>query len=246
MEMVYPEIARITKDHDLKDHITPEMMGTYQMITPKDNKSFYITDSVIKNLDLLKVKRNTEGQYDYTIFSNLKPQKCTFITPDNRLVRMLIPDGESSFQMLFDYIRYVPDKQKKYYGHMNNCMFYVNRMTGEQCSHFTHPDVKEVENLLYRLLCFIYLSDTEEIILKPGEKMGTKKSGKLINEIKQPLIIVTSKWNITSIRTEGFKVSGHFRLQPFGKGRNQVRVQWIDPFDKEGYVRGAKKDTLEI
>ncbi len=213
---------------------------TWNVLSPQGNRSYYITDSVKDNLELLKVKRNAEGRYDYTIFAHLKPQKATFIFPENKLIRMYIPDGAPP--ITFEYIRFEKDPNIKHAGRMNSCLFYVDRETGEQCTHFAHPDVKEIEDYLYKLLCFVYLSEVEEILLQPGQKMGTKKSGKLINEIKQPLVVVTSKWNITSIRTEGFKVSGHFRLQPHGEGRKQVRVQWIDPFDKEGYVRRAQKD----
>lgn len=220
-----------------------QFVATYQLLSPDGSRNYYITESVTNNLGLLKVYRDAEGRYDYTIFKHIKPQKCTFILPDNRLVRVLITDNDGVIsQIVFEYIKFTRHSGSKYEGTMNSCAFFVNRITGEQCSHFQHSDVKEIEDYLYKLMCFIYLSETEEVILKPGEKMGTKKSGKLINEIKHPLVVITSKWNITSIRTEGFAVSGHFRLQPYGEGRKQVRVQWIDPFEKKGYVRTAKKD----
>ena len=238
MELHHPEINRIPKGEEIPDTI----LATYGFLSHKGNKSYYITDSVTDKLELLKVNR-VDDKYDYTIFKDLKPQKATFILPDNKVIRMLITDTiEDKSQIVFEYIKFERHKDSKYEGHMNSCMFYVNRLSGEQCTHFGHSDVKEIEDYLYRLMCFMYLSDVEEIILQPGQKIGTKKTGKLINEIKHPLIIVNSKWNITSIRTEGFTVSGHFRLQPWGEGRSKVRVQWIDPFEKKGYIRGAGKE----
>lgn len=236
MELVHPNIYKLSNKEDIPDQIH----STYGLLCPAENKSYYITESVTDKLELLKIKRK-EGNYDYTLFNSLQPQKCTFILPDNRLIRMLIPKGEANTQLVFNYIKFEITDKARGYGHLNNCMFYVDRVTGEQCSHFQHQDVKEIEDYLYRLLCFIYLSETEEIVLKPGQKSGTKKSGKIINEIKQDLIIVTSKWNITSIRTEGFPVSGHARiLSPNGTTRLTHKVVWIDPFQKQGYIRKAK------
>lgn len=240
LELVHPNIWSIEKKGDIPDDIK----ATYGLLSNTGNKSYYITESVTEKLELLKVKRK-EGRYDYTIFNSLQPQKCTFILPGNKVVRMLIATGpDAEAQMVFDYIRFIFDKGNKNHGVLNNCIFYVNRTTGEQCSHFEHADVKEIEDYLYKLLCFIYLSETEELILKPGQKMGTRKSGKVINEIKQDLIVVTSKWNITSVRTEGFAVSGHFRLlKPNGTTRLMTTVTWVNPFEKKGYVRRASKET---
>jgi len=215
---------------------------SWELLNPKDSKNYYITESVTDKLDLLKVSRNAEGRYDYTIFEFISSQKCTLILPDNKLIRLYKAPDHSIIS--FEYLKFTRHSSAKYEGYMNSCMFYVDSETGEQCDHFSHPDVKEIEDYLYKLLCFIFLSETEEVILKPGEKMGTRKSGKIINEVRQPLIVVTSKWNVTSVRTEGFAVSGHFRLQPYGEGRKQVRVKWIDPFEKKGYIRTAKKDLV--
>lgn len=237
IELIHPNVYKLDRTKDVPE----ELVATYALLNHNNNKNYYITNSVTEKLELLKVSRDKEGRYDYTIFKHIKPQKCTFILPDNKLVRVVIGNGEKQQQMVFDYLRFDFHQGSKLTGEMNNCLFYVDRLTGEQCSHFQHSDVKEIEDRLYKLMCFVYLSDIEEIILKPGHRMGTRKSGKVFNELKHSLIVVTSKWNITSIRTEGFPVSGHFRLQPCGKGRNEVKVVLVDPYEKKGYVRKAKK-----
>lgn len=88
----------------------------------------------------------------------------------------------------------------------------------------------------------MFLSENEEVILMPNQKSGTKKSGKIINQLKVPLTIVDSKWNITSINNTGFDVSGHFRLQPYGVGMQETKMIFIEPFRKNGYVRKAKSE----
>lgn len=239
MELVHPDIFKTVKGEELPKGAS----ATWQLIHPEGNKTYYITESVTEKLELLKVKRK-DGKYDYTIFNSLTPQKCTFILPDNRLVRMMITENTVDPLILFDYIRFVLEDKKQVTGNMNNCLFFVDRVTGEQCEHFSHPDVVEIEDYLYKLLCFIYLSEVEEVVLKPGQKMGTRRSGKIINDIRHDLTVINSKWNITSIRTEGFQVSGHFQLQPYGPEMSLAKVIWIDLFQKNGYVRKAQKENV--
>lgn len=81
--------------------------------------------------------------------------------------------------------------------------------------------------------------------MKPGEKKGTKKSGKIINELPFPLTIINSKWNVTSVRTEGWYVSGHFALRWTGKGREVAKMVFIQPFEKHGMVRKAKMKSIQ-
>lgn len=47
-------------------------------------------------------------------------------------------------------------------------------------------------------------------------------------------------WYTTIIRTEGFSVRGHFRLQPCGKGKQDKKLIYIHEFQKHGYVRRAR------
>ena len=87
----------------------------------------------------------------------------------------------------------------------------------------------------------MYLSENTEVLLEAGRKTGTKKSGKVINTLPIPLTIVDSNWNITSIRTDGFNVSGHFAIRWVGEGRTEAKMVYISPYEKSGYVRKSKK-----
>ena len=44
-----------------------------------------------------------------------------------------------------------------------------------------------------------------------------------------------------SIRTESFKVTGHWRFQPCGVGMLERKLIWIDTFEKSGYVRNKAR-----
>ena len=94
----------------------------------------------------------------------------------------------------------------------------------------------KAESFIYRLLCFLYLSENTEEVLAPREKRGTRSSGKIINSLPFPLTVVTSKWNVTTKRTEGFDVSGHFRLWK-RKTTGEWEMIFINPFKKSGYTR---------
>ena len=234
-----------------------ETMGavanTFHLLSIKDQKAYFVTNSVLALLDKLKVKktftapvyeasvRDTEyighvETYDWRVFNTVSDRKVTFVFPDNTILRVVFSD----VLLAFAHIKYDLISYEKNEGHMAWCMFNINRQTGAVNKHHLHPDVQTAEEFIYRLLCFVYLSDNEEVLVDAGHRHGTRKSGKLVNDLDVPLTIITSKWNITSIRTEGFEVSPHFRLQHY---RDGVRVKFIDRYEKHGYIRRAKSDN---
>ncbi len=66
--------------------------------------------------------------------------------------------------------------------------------------------------------------------------LGTK----YINETSYKVNVLDSTYFTTISRTEGFGVRGHFRLQPWGPGLTQKRLQWIAAYEKDGYTKRAK------
>lgn len=91
-------------------------------------------------------------------------------------------------------------------------------------------------------LIFLKLTDPEFTLLPAGKKHGTRKQGHY-NATSFPVTVVDSTWNKYIVRTEGFGVSGHFRMQRHGKGNADLRLTWIKPYQKHGYVRSPKADT---
>lgn len=209
---------------------------TDRLVNTNGNRTYYVTESVVKNLDLLKITKSGD-HFNWRVFDHLKNQKVTFIMPNNRVLRMLIDDRIMHFfHLTFELLP--GDKNK---GWTNWDVFFLERETGELCEHFESDKVKAIEEMVYKFLCFFYLSENEEIIIPAGRKYGTRKSGKVINEFPFAITMVNSRWNITTIRTEGFNVSGHFRLQPYGPQLSMSKIIFIDPFEKKGYKRGPGK-----
>lgn len=205
--------------------------------TPSNHKPYYCTESMLKCLDLLKIEKQGD-HYNWTYFKSLKDGFYTFIFPDNAVLRMRI----IASTMEFVHIKYTPVEGLQ--GNMAWTMFYLDRVTGQLCDHFNHPDVKAIEKFVYSLLCFVYMSETEEVLVAAGSRYGTRKTGKIVNTSPFPMIVITSKWNITSIRTDAIGVRAHFAIRHTGPGRNTPRVVFINAFEKQGYVRRAKSDTL--
>lgn len=239
IESFYPDdVAAIHRGEEPSSRV----LGMYKMLGKEDQKAFCITETVLKHFDMLNIKKvetqNYGMQYDWTFFKNLKEQKTTFIFPDNSLLRLWINNG----MMHLCHTKFNFSSGDKNKGIMYNIMLYVNMETGEMCEHFKHQDAKEIELFVYKLLAFFFLSENEMIIVEPGRKYGTRKSGKLINTFKSiPITIVNSKWNITSVRTTGFDVRGHFALRWAGEERKVPKMVFIEPFEKKGYIRKAQK-----
>lgn len=92
------------------------------------------------------------------------------------------------------------------------------------------------------LLLIKQFAEIEEVIVNRENRRARLGGEKHLSESNQDITIVDSNWFREIIRTEGFLVRGHFRLQPFGEGRQQRRLKWIAPFQKHGYRRKAKSN----
>jgi hypothetical protein len=91
------------------------------------------------------------------------------------------------------------------------------------------------------MICFIKYCPVETKVIEAGRK-GYHADQKYVNETKHKIEVLDSSWFTNIVRSEGFSVGGHFRMQPYGPGHSQRRLQWIDPFEKQGYTRKAKKN----
>jgi hypothetical protein len=91
---------------------------------------------------------------------------------------------------------------------------------------------------------FLKYADVEVKHLMPKEKAKEVRC-KYINETSLPLEIIDSRWFTTLVKSDAFKVRGHFRLQPCGEGLKDRKLIWINDFEKSGYTAPARKLSLE-
>lgn len=105
----------------------------------------------------------------------------------------------------------------------------------------TDPEDTPLEvwiDIVYLLLFMRYCEVETKIVA--AKRKADHVGQKYINETNQPIEIVDSTWFTTIIRSEGFGVKGHFRLQPYGPALTQRKLIYIAPFEKKGYTRRAK------
>jgi hypothetical protein len=108
------------------------------------------------------------------------------------------------------------------------------------------PFAYEAEWLrVIKLMIFVELGDIEvEFIEKGRNNKKPKKEGKITNDSEYNVYVVDSSWNKLIIRTDGFAVRGHFRLQPCGEGMKDRKLIWIDAFEKHGYKRTPRAKII--
>lgn len=93
---------------------------------------------------------------------------------------------------------------------------------------------------LIAIKMFKTFSDIEEVEIEPRKKKRAKNI-KYFNDTDIKVTHLDCTWFTTLIRTEGFRVNGHFRLQPCGERLKDRRLIWINDFEKHGYTRMAQK-----
>ena len=103
--------------------------------------------------------------------------------------------------------------------------------------------------MFYLLAVSIFLkyADVEVVNIYGNQRKALPDKPDVIeNKSGVPVKFIDSRWIREIIRTEGFKVRGHFRLQPTKNedGEWTRKLIFINEFEKHGYHRRALK-TLE-
>ena len=94
--------------------------------------------------------------------------------------------------------------------------------------------------LLFHL--FKKYADVEVTQSKPYKKVINENGDSYLVDSSTLVNIMDCRWINTIVRSEGFKVRGHFRLQPYKKdGEWTKKLIYINEFEKHGYTRRATK-----
>jgi hypothetical protein len=116
----------------------------------------------------------------------------------------------------------------------------------------TTPNAPEIRNFIHSQMASIIAislfkkyADVETKHLLPGQR-SKEILCKYINQTKLPITFLDSKWFTTLVKSDGFKVRGHFRLQPCGENMKDRKLIWINDFEKSGYTAPARKLKEEI
>lgn len=194
------------------------------LINDEGTKYFYICESVYKAAELIRIGENFSGR----TLATVKDGHYTYLMGRHRMARF-VKNNQVILGMYYD-------EEKK-------VAFEWGIEMEEGGYFFSHNRTKEF-SVVMQVLAFIELGDTNVKYLEAGRNNGGKKNvDKITNDSVKNVYVVDSNWNTLVIRTNGFAVRGHFRLQACGEGLKDRKLIWIDAFEKHGYKR---KPTGEI
>lgn len=188
-------------------------------------KYFLICDSVYKAAELIKIGENFSGR----TYKDIEFGTYTYLLGKDKMVRFVVA--------LNSILGFYYNESNK-----NQFLWSINQETGE----FAYEEENaEIFSQIMQVLAFVELGDIEVIQLNKNQSAGTKSTGdKFANKSNYTVFVVDSSWNKLIIRTEGFAVRGHFRLQPCGPNMADRKLIWIDAFEKHGYKRRPKAEII--
>lgn len=121
--------------------------------------------------------------------------------------------------------------------------FSVDRLSGKSKDFLEDKNLYNYETSVFvvQLITYLIYGDITErnIPKKQSIKVGFSR---FLNNSSLNIAFCDTLWK-QRINVEGFKVKGHFRLQPIGEKKKKRKLIWIEEFDKKGYNR---KSTVEI
>lgn len=121
---------------------------------------------------------------------------------------------------------------------------------GFETEYIKQPEGELVENAFAIVVGFHLFKKYAKVEIKEvahnskvtDKLQQNKELSKIINESSFNITLMDSTWFTTIVRNEGFKVRGHFRLQPKKNNEEWTKeLIYIDEYQKSGYHRQAKK-----
>jgi hypothetical protein len=125
-----------------------------------------------------------------------------------------------------------------YFSYVKNARFYE----WKSISIKNTDSFKGTGSMITAVALFKQYSEIETKTFKGGEKL-IYQNEKTFNDTKLPITFLDSKWFTNLVKSDGFAVRGHFRLQPYGIEMKQKKLIWIEDFMKTGYTAPARKIT---
>ncbi|KAA6438870.1 hypothetical protein FEM33_15255 [Dyadobacter flavalbus] len=96
-------------------------------------------------------------------------------------------------------------------------------------------------DMIFVIKLFQLYADSELKVVKPNQTLKKLDLGYIKNESPFEITYLNSNWFTTLVRSEGFEVRGHFRLQPKKvDGEWTKELIWISDFVKSGYTSKSK------
>ena len=223
------DYKNVANKEEYEDSYSAHIEAMKEMFTNTLNKNYLITNTVHEVADKIKINLD---KFDPKMLSCIpNDQKITFMLGVDNMFKYW-KCGDQIFAIFINYIHEIT--------WLDYVFFRIDTKKGIINFNDNQTSKNAVTKFL-KLMFFVELSDPELKILPSGRKLGKTRKDKIINEDNYDVTIVDSTWNQMIIRDEKFGVSGHIRLQPCGKGFSQIKLKYIAPYVKDGYIRKVKK-----
>jgi hypothetical protein len=198
------------------------------------SEKYLLSKNALQDVRQIKLEVEEE-KFSYSIFESiLKGKYVTFLLGKELFIRYIIT--ETTVQAIIG-----ASNQKKADGEVK----YIEFNFSDISKSYLNPLILADENvkLFLQLLIYTELSDiSTKTIINPGRKFDVVSEGNYKNELKEDVTLIDINWNKQIVRVTGFKVRGFFRLQRYGKAWSQIKLIWIDDFEKHGMVKKAGKE----
>jgi len=223
-------------NHQYTDEEKASAVIQYKDLFSEHANNLYVFQEPALNI-ADRIKLDKGKLEDFSFLSSVKDKKITYLIDKHCFYRWKKYNGK----IFVCCIKTIPQGNDYW---ANYWTFKIDTLTGDLIfpPDRIDQDFQDMMMRFVKLLIFTELSELEIVMLKPNGRFGTRKSGKFVNESKHNITIIDSTWNKLIIRTEGFSVSGHLRLQRYGEGRKEVKLIFIEEFEKHGYIRRARKE----
>lgn len=194
-------------------------------IKDDDSKYFLICDSVYKAAELIRIGENFTSR----TLKDIKFGKYTYLMGKHTMIRFICAQGAI---------------QGIYYDDLKNNAFEFG-LEMEHGKYYFPKDCQKEFSQMMQVLTFVELGDIEIVTLARNTNNGGEKGkDKVHNASRNTVYVVDSSWNKLIIRTDGFAVRGHFRLQPCGVNHMDRKLMWINAFEKHGYTRRPRAEIV--
>lgn len=193
------------------------------ILKERNQKIFRLSKNVIENARLINVdsvKKNCDS-IDFNL-------SAYFILLDN---------DDSGF---IKVVRFGSDLFFIYMSNLNYEMTMTLNAFNFISKSFYQPE-DDRSKFVLQVLTYLFFGEITDRFIKAKKTLCISASNRIVNNSKTDIVFVDTLWK-ERISTEGFKVRGHFRLQPIGEARQDRKLIWIEEFDKSGYNRKATRE----
>lgn len=212
-------------DRELINRISDKVRVNTSNFMDDNTKYFLICESVYKAAELIRIGENFTAR----TVKDIKFGNYTYLMGKHQMVRFICGIGG---------IKGI------YYNNMT-CVAFEFGLDIDTGEYYAPKDYQKEFSMIMQIMAFVELGDIEVIELAGGRNNGkSKNDGKITNTSNNTVFVVDSSWNKLIIRTDGFAVRGHFRLQPCGMDMADRKLIWINAFEKHGYTRRPKAEIV--